>query len=78
MRVRMDIETPMPPRVPENLQDLERAIMLLGGLSKGQKLKPASQAQLETLLGAIPSKVLAAEWKRELKALRKDLAANRL
>ena len=75
---RMDFEIPMPPRVPEAVDELELAVKLVGALAKGQKLKPANLERLQQLLGAVPTPRLAAEWKRELKVLRKDLEQDTL
>ena len=61
----------VPPEVPEQLDQLDRAIMLLGHHAKGH-LKPPQQAELGMLLGRCPEPELAAEWKIALKKLRKE------
>lgn len=61
----------MPPEVPEQLAQLDRAIMLLGHQAKAQ-LKEPQQDELAALLGRCPTPEVAAEWKGHLKRLRKE------
>lgn len=74
----MDFEVPMPPRLPDDPSELELAHKLVSALAKGQKLKPANLERLNQLLGAVPTARLAAEWKRELKSLRREISEGRL
>ena len=61
----------LPPEVPEQLAQLDRAIMLLGHQAKAQ-LKEPQQDELAALLGRCPTPEVAAEWKGHLKRLRKE------
>ena len=67
-----------PPEVPETPEDLERAVLLLGAVAKGQGLKEARQEELLELLGLLflPAPEVAQGWKSELKRLRKELLAS--
>lgn len=64
----------LPPRVPTELADLDALIMLLGNRTKGE-LGPKARQRLLDLCGAYPAAGLAQLWKNELKAIRKELAA---
>ena len=64
----------MPPRMPQNLDDFDRVIMLLGVIAKGTQLTDKKADELEDLLGVLPSKQVAAYWKTQLKKLRKEHA----
>jgi hypothetical protein len=66
-----------PPRVPELLFQLDRAICLLGERKKNA-LSARTCSELVDLLGACPSPPTAAAWKMKLKELRRDLALERL
>ena len=62
-----------PPKVPEELPALERAIMLLGERAKGN-IKLKLRDELAHLLGHAPkSEEQAAAWKSELKRMRQEL-----
>lgn len=61
----------VPPKTPESLAELERAIILLGSRAKGP-LTRLRRRELVDLVGAYPSEAVAAEWKRILKPLRHD------
>lgn len=65
-------EIDLPPLVPETLADLDRAVMLLGILAKGQPMKKSRQDEIKTLLGAVPQPEVAAAWKSELKRCRDE------
>lgn len=62
-----------PPRVPEALAELDRAIMLLGS-RQTQDLRPKARTELELLVGAYPSTRQATAWKRLLKVEREERA----
>lgn len=62
---------PLPPKIPEPLPELERAIMLLGSQAK-VGLGPKAQLELAQLLGAEPSKKQAVIWKTALSQPRKE------
>ena len=61
----------LPPKTPENLADLGRAIILLGSRAKGALTKPR-RLELIKLVGTYPDAQAAAEWKASLKPLRHD------
>lgn len=62
----------IPPKVPEQLPQLDRAVMLLASLTKGN-LKPRYRLELVQLVGREPKNAeQAAAWKAALKALRKE------
>ena len=65
----------LPPLVPQTLEGLERAVVLLGSLAKGQALTSARSSELEELLGLefLPDTRVAQEWKSQLKRLGKQL-----
>jgi len=62
-----------PPFVPETLEGLERAIMLLGNRTK-TALRRKAREQLKELVGAYPNPAQAAAWKQVLARMRKGLA----
>ena len=67
-----------PPRTPQHLEDLDRAIMLLGSMAKGDNLKLSKREELEEA-ARVPAHRLpkdedqAQTWKRSLKQWRKEL-----
>ena len=61
----------LPPKFPETLEELERAITLLGNRVKAE-LKTKARRELEQLLGAYPDVQQATDWKTELKRRRKE------
>lgn len=65
----------LPPIVPQTPEELERAVMLLSSLAKGQGLTSARSHELQELLGLtfLPETKVAQEWKSQLKRLRKEL-----
>ena len=64
-----------PPRLPQHLEDLDRAIMLLGALSKGDQLREQKLEELEEALGRIPrNQAQAQTWKSALKQWRREIA----
>jgi hypothetical protein len=66
----------LPPKVPTELDELLRAIQLLGAVGQaGNRIRPKHQRELETLLGCSPDQQHAAHWKKHLKEIRRDLAA---
>ncbi len=64
----------LPPKVPEELADLDRALQLLGAVCQAGKIKDKHRIELETLLGCRVTQQLAAHWKTHLKEIRRDLA----
>jgi len=65
----------LPPRVPEELPELDRALQLLGAFCRAGRIKDKHRTELETLIGCWPSQQLASHWKTHLKEIRRDLAA---
>lgn len=61
----------LPPRLPQTLQQFDRAITLLGK-RQTLELKPRVQQELIELLGEYPSQSTAAAWKRLLKPTRNE------
>ena len=62
----------IPPTVPDDPQQLDQAIMLLGERTKGN-LRQKNQDRLAQLLGKAPKDPeQAAVWKSVLKQVRKD------
>ena len=57
---------PLPPRLPVNERELDRAIILLGN-RKQVELNTQCRQELEQLIGAYPTKGEAALWKRILR-----------
>jgi hypothetical protein len=57
---------PLPPRMPQNEEELKRAIILLGN-RKQVGLKTDARRQLECLIGVYPTIKEAALWKRVLR-----------
>jgi hypothetical protein len=55
-----------PPRLPQNEEELKRAIILLGN-RKQVELKTDARRQLESLIGVYPTIKEAALWKRVLR-----------
>lgn len=64
----------LPPKVPEELAELDRALQLLGAVCQAGKIKDKHRIELETLLGCRVTQQLAAHWKTHLKEIRRDLA----
>ena len=62
----------LPPVVPGDRAQLERAITLLGARSKGLELTAKPRAELAAIVGAYPSPQSAANWKLALKQVRDD------
>lgn len=60
------------PRVPTELAQLDKAIMLLGNRLKTDLGKKARLKMIE-LIDAYPDPKTAAHWKLELKAIRQEL-----
>ena len=56
----------LPPRLPQNEEELKRAIILLGN-RKQVELKTDARRQLESLIGVYPTVKEAALWKRVLR-----------
>ena len=56
----------LPPRLPQNDEELKRAIILLGN-RKQVELKTDARRQLESLIGVYPTIKEAALWKRVLR-----------
>ena len=61
----------LPPKTPESLRELERAIILLGARAKGTLTK-SRRKELIDLVGAYPDAAAAGIWKACLKPLRDD------
>lgn len=60
-----------PPKIPTDLEQLERAINLLGNRIKSE-LQQKARGEIKSLLGVYPSVEEAEIWKQRLKALRKE------
>ncbi|HZE70775.1 MAG TPA: hypothetical protein VE135_14795 [Pyrinomonadaceae bacterium] len=56
----------LPPRLPQNEEELKRTIILLGN-RKQVELKTDARRQLENLIGVYPTIKEAALWKRVLR-----------
>jgi hypothetical protein len=75
-------EKPLPPKVPETIQELDEASALLGAYlqvisqpnSPNSKMKASRLARLKDLVGDLPSAELGRQWKSALKELRGELA----
>jgi len=64
----------LPPRLPPELEDLQRAVHLLSIWNPSSP--PRLQAELQALLEALPvSKTEARKWKISLRALAREVAA---
>jgi hypothetical protein len=57
---------PLPPRLPQTTQELDRCIILLGN-RKRVELKAQARRELESLIGVYPTVREAALWKRVLR-----------
>jgi hypothetical protein len=68
---------PLPPRVPPELAELERAIMLLGSRAKGTDLTAPRRKEMVALLDAYPDPTTAARWKQALRELRAEAVAEK-
>jgi hypothetical protein len=58
----------LPPRLPQNREELERAIILLGN-RKQAELNPPARNELQELLGVYPTMEEASFWKSVLRRL---------
>ena len=56
----------LPPRLPQNEEDLKRTIILLGN-RKQTELKTHARRELESLIGVYPTVKEATLWKRVLR-----------
>jgi hypothetical protein len=65
----------LPPRVPEELAELDRALQLLGAVCQAGRLKEKHRIELETLLGCPVTQPLAVHWKKHFKEIRRELVA---
>jgi hypothetical protein len=65
----------LPPRVPTELPELDRLIMLLGSRSQGSDLTKSVRAELIALCGVYPDPTKAALWKSELRQVRAEMKA---
>ena len=66
----------LPPKVPVELAELDRAIQLLGSFSQvGNRLRPKHLLELASLLGCSPNQQQATHWKSQLKEIRREVAA---
>ena len=63
----------VPEKMPQTLQGMDRAIMLLGSMLKAE-LRCKARQELVALLGCMPTPQMAAVWKLALKRRRKSLA----
>ncbi|NES69400.1 MAG: hypothetical protein F6K24_31325, partial [Okeania sp. SIO2D1] len=57
----------LPPKIPGQAETLQRAISLLGHLTKVGELRESRRNELIELIGACPSPKVAADWKQVLK-----------
>jgi hypothetical protein len=65
--------TSLPPRLPQNEEELKRTIILLGN-RKQAELKSEARRQLESLIGIYPTIKEASRWKRVLRQACKGLS----
>ena len=63
-------EKNLPPKIPKELELLDRAITLLGNRTKNP-LKSKPTEELQNLISATPNEKKAAIWKKELRRIRK-------
>ena len=64
----------LPPRVPEELAELDRVLELLGAVCQAGRIKESRRIELEALVGCRVTQQLAAHWKKHIKEIRRDLA----
>ncbi len=64
-----------PPRVPSELPELDRLVVLLGSRARGDNLAAPRRKELVALCGAYPDPATAARWKTELRRLRAEVAS---
>lgn len=64
--------TSLPPRLPQNRQELDRAILLLG-CRKQTELGMRTRRELAELIGVYPTVEEAALWKRLLRRACQDI-----
>ena len=64
----------LPPRVPEELPELDRALQLLRAVCASGSLKDKLRIELEGLVGARVTQQLAKHWGTQLGEIRRDLA----
>lgn len=62
----------LPPLVPQTLEQLDRAIVLLGNRSRGEELRLVVLSELVGLVGRYPDPATALQWKSALKSIRND------
>jgi hypothetical protein len=67
--------TSLPPRLPQNDEELNRSIMLLGN-RKQADLNKRARRELERLLGVYPTTKEAALWKRVLRRACRERVSN--
>lgn len=71
-------ERALPPRVPEQLVELDEALTLVGNyiqaVQAGGKLKESLRLRLQVLIGGVPELAVAKAWKSGLKELRGEVA----
>jgi hypothetical protein len=67
-----DKDLPLPPVVPNTVEDIERAVVLLGNRVRNE-LRRGPRHELEALIGKYPTRTDAVAWKISLKRMRKEL-----
>jgi hypothetical protein len=65
----------LPPRVPSELPEMDRLVMLLGSRSKCVEMSARVRDELIALCGTYPDPLTAARWKTHLREIRAELAA---
>jgi len=65
----------LPPRVPPELPEMDRLVMLLGSRSQGVSMSQRVRAEPTALCGAYPDPSTAARWKKHLREIRAELVA---
>ncbi len=64
----------LPPRVPPDLPEMDRLVMLLGSRSQCLDMSARVRAEMIALCGAYPDPSTAARWKKHLREIRAELA----
>jgi hypothetical protein len=64
---------PLPPIIPDNLEDIDEAVKYLGHIMAGHKFRPSVKLRLVELIGSCPSGQTAGVWKTSLKGLSREM-----
>lgn len=66
----------LPPRVPTDLVEMDRLVVLMGVIARGKRLRLRRTTcdELVSLCGTIPSRDEARRWKGPLRELREEMS----